>query len=261
MIRVLVIIAVAGFVVSLGSLMGAAAIAGPDALAGKGWNWAGGHPWRFVMDHDEGRGDRSSGPAITRTFTWGGGDTLRVSAAAEIRYTQRAGPASLTITGPAAALDRVSIDAGEISLHGRAWRHGKISIALAAPEVSRFRMSGANRLTIEAYDQDSLSLDLSGASEVEATGKTREIDLEISGAGEADLGALKAREADVEISGAGKATLAPTDRARIDISGMGDVKLLTHPAQLETDISGAGRVRQADPVPTAAPAPAPDKAV
>ena len=73
-------------------------------------------------------------------------------------------------------------------------------------------------------------------------------------AGDGDLSGLKAREAEVEISGAGKATVAPTDRARLEISGMGEIELLTRPAQLETDISGAGRIRQP---PVSQPAAAP----
>ena len=59
-----------------------------------------------------------------------------------------------------------------------------------------------------------------------------------------DLSELKAARADIDISGAGSATVGPTDSARVQISGMGDVNLLTRPKQLETHVSGAGRIRQ-----------------
>ena len=256
MIRVLVIIAVAGFVVSLGCLMGAAAIAGPDALAGKGWDWAGGHPWRFVMNHDD---ERSRGPTVTRSFTWDGSEQLSVRTPAKVRYVQRAGPPTLTITGASDVLDRMSVDGGEIRLRGPHWRHGELVIDLSAPNVHLFNISGAGELRIEGYDQDKIFLDISGVGEVIATGKTRAIELDISGAGDADLGGMQAREADVEISGAGDATVAPTDRARLRISGMGDINLLTNPAQVATDISGLGEVHRKSPA-QAAPSPAGENA-
>lgn len=256
MIRVLAMIAVAGFVLSVGSLMVAAAVMGPDAVHRFGWTWSDGPPWgRWGDWGDHDRWDR--GPTVSRTFTWSGGETLSVEAPAEIRYVQQAGAPSLTISGPASALDRVTVEDGAIRLRGPYWRHGKLSIALTAPNVSRFDISSADKLRIEGYDQARLSLDISGAGEVTASGKTGAIDLDISGAGDADLGGLAAREADVEISGAAQATVAPTERARLAISGMGVINLLTHPPDLTTDISGAGKVNQ--PAPAAqAPAPEPE---
>ncbi|MCR5875744.1 DUF2807 domain-containing protein [Phenylobacterium sp. J426] len=91
-------------------------------------------------------------------------------------------------------------------------------------------------------------MDVSGASKIEARGQTQELDIDISGAGEAEMGRLVTRDAKVDISGAGEATVAPTGRARLQISGMGEINLLTDPAELETDISGAGQIhrRQGD---------------
>lgn len=253
MIRALVLIAAVGLALCVATLMSALAIAGPDAFSRGGWEWVRGHH-DWDADDNEVPDDASE----TRTFTWIGGNTLEVRAPAEVRYVQKAGPASLTISGPARLLDRVRIEeGGQIRASSRHWGRGGLRIVLTAPDVSNFRLSGANKLTIEDYDQDTLSVKVSGASEVDVAGQTRAVSLDISGAGDADLGRLKAREAEVEISGAGEATIAPTERARLAISGMGEIELLTRPGQLETDISGAGRIRQppaSAPAPTSAPA-------
>ncbi len=38
--------------------------------------------------------------------------------------------------------------------------------------------------------------------------------------------------------------IAPTDWAKVEISGSGDVTLLTDPPKLETDVSGSGSIRR-----------------
>lgn len=254
MIRVLIMIAVAGFVLALASLSAAVAIGGPDAIARGGWHWAGG--WdEDHWDHDwDIEAAESRGPVETRTFDWDGSDRLSLSVPAEVTYTQAEGPAKLTVTGPERMLDRLEIDEGRIRVRGKHWSMRKIKIVMTAPNVSRFHLSGANRLTIENYRQPSLSVDVSGASEITARGDTEVVDIDISGAGEAHMGDLKTREARVDISGAGEATVAPTAKARLEISGMGEINLLTDPADLETDISGAGRIHRSPAAPAAEPA-------
>jgi hypothetical protein len=135
------------------------------------------------------------------------------------------------------------VENGRISLvDGARW--ASLHVTLTAPKVTSFELNGANRLKISGYKQDELSLSASGHAEIEAVGETKTVKLDVSGAGEADLGELKTAGAEVAISGAGAATLRPTDWARVDISGMGAVDLLTRPKQLETHVSGAGRIQQ-----------------
>ena len=51
----------------------------------------------------------------------------------------------------------------------------------------------------------------------------------------------------VDISGSGKVEAAPKDTADVRISGSGDVKLLSRPANLTSKVSGSGRISQAAP--------------
>ena len=264
MIRVLLMIAVAGFVLSVGALSAAVAIGGPDAIARGGWKLAEGHwsgDWDW-SDDDRGRSDDDAGPEATRMLEWSGADSLEIDLPADVRYVQSDGPASVTVTGPERAIQGVVVRGDSIRYqHRHHMGYGpKLTVVVRAPAVSSFDVSGRSSLVIEGYRQDRLRIEVSGEAEVEATGETQEVNLDISGRGDVDLGALKTRGAVVDISGAGDATVAPTEWAKLEISGMGDVRLLTRPARLETDISGAGRVREegsdeGSQAPSATPSP------
>lgn len=263
MVRVLIMITVAGFVLSVAALAAAFAIGGPDAITRGGWHLADGHAWggkNWGHDDEEGIPDTDQGPQTTRTLAWSGATRLDIDLAADVRYIQSTGPASVVVTGPQRLVDRVVVEGDSVRYeHGRHRRHGRnpaLSIVVRAPNISSFDLSGRNTLAIEGYRQPTLRLDVSGRSEVTASGEADDVTLDLSGSGEVDLGALKTKGAEVEISGSADATIAPTERAQLDISGSGDVRLVTRPKTLETDISGAGRVRQDAPQPAEAPAAA-----
>jgi len=270
MIRVLVMIAVTGFLVSLASLTAAVAIGGPAILESAAWGGWGQH-WVHRTDFDGGRwdrwDDRHDGAQATRDFTWNGGDSLDVDVPADVTYTQAPGPAKITVSGPARLVSEVEIDGGHIGwTHRRRHMHwGDLQITMSAPNVTRFELSGAGKLAISGYKQDKLDLDISGDADVTAAGETGALGLDVSGSGDADLSGLKARDARVDIQGSGDAKLAPTDSAKVDISGSGEVTLLTHPPKLDTNISGSGSLHQSSqeapaPAQPAAPAkPAPKK--
>jgi hypothetical protein len=271
MIRVLVMIAVTGFLVSLASLTAAVAIGGPAILESAAWGgW--GDRWVHRTDFDGHWDDRHGGGGkTTRDMTWSGGDTLDVDIPADVQYTQ--GPETkLTVSGPQRAVDDLEIDGGRLTYGHGGHRHmhfGGLKIVLTAPGVTHFGMSGSGDLTIANYKQDKIELRVSGNGDVTAHGDVNDLTLEVSGSGDADLGGLKAKTADIEMSGSGDAKAAPTDSAKVKISGSGDVTLLTHPPRLETNVSGSGDLHtaaataepaQPAPPPPAAPAkPAPAK--
>ena len=247
MMRVLVIIAVTGFLVSVVCLCAAVGIAGPEAIARGGWEWNIDHYFNDWDDHHRHHWDRGDGgPQTTREIAWTGGNSLDVDVPAEVKYTQGAGPAKLTITGPRDAVADVEVDDGQIRFRHDHDDDGNLTIVMTAPSVTRFEMAGSGNLAITGYKQDKLTLDLSGDADVTAKGEAGAIDLSISGSGDADLGDVKAQSATVNIEGSGAARLAPTDAAKVEISGSGGVTLLTHPPKLESNVSGSGSVRQED---------------
>lgn len=239
MTRILVMVGAMGFVVAI------VCFAAAGMLGGTPWDAAGPHGgWGGPWSHGWGRGGWMQGPTVVRDYPWTGGDSLHVDAPAVVDYTQ--GPTTrLTISGPKAMLDRLTVQGGHIGVDGWSWNAMPMKIVMTAPNVTDFEGSGSESLSIANYSQDQLVIGLSGSGGVVAKGQAKHTSLRISGSGAADLGGLASDEVTVQISGAGGATIAPKTSADVHISGSGLVTLLTHPAHLNTDISGAGSIIQA----------------
>ena len=248
MIRTLLIITGASLVLCVAALAGAAAIGGHE-LARHGWSWT-------FRDHEFGREETvrfqraDSGPRITRTLAWEGGDRLDIEVAADVTYIQ-GDAASVEIVGPRDQVEGLRLRGGLLTFDDDAnvvvfgWRAGdRLRITVTAPSVRTFNLSSSGDLLIRDYDQPSLSVTVNGSGEVQATGRTETVDLDISGSGEADFSGLETRDADITISGSGEAAVGPTGAARISISGSGEVDLTRRPASVSQTISGSGEVNQ-----------------
>jgi hypothetical protein len=264
MTRTLVLIAFAGFVLAVACIAGAIALGG-SALAHHHW----GRHW--VVDWDDHHGDwsgakaggSSDSSAATREIAWPGGDKIEFDVPGDVQYTQAAGPAKLVITGPKDELDHIELSDGRLKLDDDDDDFdGRIGVVMTAPDVRHFAIDGDNSLAIHGYDQDDLSVDVSGHGTVNAKGRTRALSLDISGDGAVDMSGLAAQSAQTDISGSGRASIAPSDQANLDISGSGEIDLLTRPARVNSDVSGSGRIVEgAGPAasPTPAPPPAPKR--
>ncbi|HEX2800897.1 MAG TPA: DUF2807 domain-containing protein, partial [Phenylobacterium sp.] len=224
--------------------------------------WSFGPNSHFFFDSREWNGHRrghdrtDDGPQTSRDLAWGGGDLLGVDIPADVQYVQATGPAKLTVTGSRDVVADVVVDRGRIDFAHDRGHWSNLTIVLSAPGVNRFEMTGSGKLDISGYRQDRLTLDLSGNSQVTVKGEARTLDLQMSGSAESDLSGLKLKDATVAIDGAGDATIAPTDSAKVDISGSGEVTLLTNPARLESNISGSGEIHHGAPVDTHPATPA-----
>jgi hypothetical protein len=263
MTRTLVLIAFAGFILSVACIAGAVALGG-QAIANHHWN----HNWTINWDDGHHRGwssdvhvddsDHSAAGTATREIAWPGGDKIEFDVPADVQYTQGPGPAKLVITGPRDEVDHVELSDGQLQFRDDDDSDdGRLTVVMTAPDVRHFSIDGDNSLTIAGYSQDDLSVDVSGHGTINAKGKTRAASLDISGDGVVDLSGLTSQSADADISGSGRASIAPTDSANLSISGSGEIDLLTHPAKLTSDVSGSGRIVEGAPaaVPPVPPAP------
>lgn len=206
----------------------------------------GGPPWL-----DRNRAD--AGPQITRNLPFTGADRLQIGYPAEITVTQGAEP-RFTVTGPKDVLDRLQLEGGAVIWNGRGrrgWRwgpwgrrgDGRLHIDIVSPAMHEFDLSGAQKLTLRNFDQDSLRLTASGAADVEGQGRAKRLEAHVSGAGHLDLEDLSVDDAEVSISGAGDVNIDARHSAEASISGAGHVHLRCRPQQgLYPHISGFGSI-------------------
>jgi hypothetical protein len=261
MIRTLLMIAGAAFVLALASMAGGVAIGGRD-MAAHGWNWTlhdsdgSGDSLSFV------RQDGTQAAEVTRDLAWTGGEKLVVELSADVEYVQGDTP-GITVRGPADRVDKVRIEGDRLVWTGDETHHGErivfgrrangkgiwvdsgeVHIVVTAPAVKIFDLRGSSDMTIRGYDQPTLAIDSSGSGDVSVSGVTKALNLTMTGSGDADLSDLLTTDAEIDMSGSGDARIAPTGGVVADLSGSGDLDLATPPATLRQSITGSGDVRQ-----------------
>jgi len=261
MIRTLLVIAGAAFVLALGSAAGALAIGGRD-MAANGWNW--------TFHDSSGDGDslsivRDDGTRPldeTRTLDWAGGEQLVIDLASDVEFVQGDTP-GITITGPADRVGLVRIEGDRLTadrpggprneriVFGRnsdgrgLWvRDNSVRILVTAPSLRRFVMDGSSDLSIRGFDQPDLSIAISGSGDVTAEGRAKSLTLVGTGSGDADLRDLTVADAKISLSGSGDVRVGPSTSADLTLSGSGDVDLTSRPVSLRQSITGSGTVRQ-----------------
>ncbi len=253
MTRSLFIIAGAALVLCLACLGGAAALGSRD-LARNDWTWV-------ITDEHAGDGSFNfrrgkESPTVTRNLAWSG-QSLTIDLPVNVTYVQGDTP-GVVVSGPEAAVDRVKLANGRLSLTGhddeRAYmRFGRngihvwsetevLEITVTAPDVNSFRIAGSGDLLLEDYDQPNLGVVIDGSGDVEGTGRTGKLDLRVNGSGDVDLDGFQITDAVIEIAGSGDVSAGPEGEVRVDLSGSGDMRFTRRPRSLQQEVSGSGEV-------------------
>lgn len=110
-----------------------------------------------------------------------------------------------------------------------------------SPEDINFEISGSGRVQANVIAEN-VSADISGSGNLKLDGSADELDADISGAGEIGALGLAAKEVSVEISGSGSADVQALEVLELDLSGSGEVRYKGNPSRLKQDISGSGKV-------------------
>ena len=113
---------------------------------------------------------------------------------------------------------------------------------LTVPELS-IEGSGASDAKMDIAVQK-LRLDCSGASKLKFTGTADDVNMELSGASEIFGFDLAAGNFDIEISGAGNAQINVSKKLHAEISGAGSVRYKGTPTEVDQSISGAGSIKK-----------------
>lgn len=261
MIRTLITIAFASFILAVACLAGAAALGGRD-IAENGWTVP--SDWVFrIQDEPGGEGGTrirrvAASERITRDLPWTGGDSLTLELPADVTYVQSA-EAKITLSGPKDVVERVVVEGGRIAfseagegsditidLNGVRMVDDadRLRITVSGPKVTRFAVNGSGDLDIRDYDQPAMDIQVQGSGDVKAGGRSDSLTLAIIGSGSIDAADLATRDAQVSTSGSGDATIAARGAVKVSVAGSGGVSLRAKPASLTSEISGSGDIDQ-----------------
>jgi hypothetical protein len=137
-------------------------------------------------------------------------------------------------------------------------------VEISMPAISALNLSGASRGTIRGFESDAdfdlelsgastltgqivtgdASMNLSGASKATLDGEGAKLNLEASGASQADLRNFPVADADVELSGASQATITASGRLDGEASGASRLYYKGNPTLGTLNTSGASSVSQ-----------------
>ncbi len=134
-------------------------------------------------------------------------------------------------------------DVLEISTDGKIKSEKPLTISIGIKSLKSLDISGVAEVKSEnQLNIDVLSIESSGAGNINLDVKANEIKTKISGAGDVKLKG-SAENLDAMISGAGelKAFNLSANKVKAKVSGAGDVKILAAES-LDADVSGAGSV-------------------
>jgi hypothetical protein len=113
---------------------------------------------------------------------------------------------------------------------------------LACDKVS-IESSGAGEINLDIKAND-IKTRISGAGDVTLKGSTQNLDAGVSGAGDLKANNLEADKAKVKSSGAGSAKVYVKQSLDAEVSGAGDIIYKGNPGERNVNISGAGSVRE-----------------
>jgi hypothetical protein len=104
--------------------------------------------------------------------------------------------------------------------------------------------SGASDSKLDLQVQK-LTLDCSGASKMKFAGSANIFEMELSGASDIFAFDLVSESCDIEISGAGNAQINVSKRLSAEVSGAGTIRYKGSPTEIDQEVSGAGSIKKA----------------
>ncbi|MFZ4522546.1 MAG: head GIN domain-containing protein [Bacteroidales bacterium] len=113
---------------------------------------------------------------------------------------------------------------------------------LTVPELY-IDASGASDSKMEIAVQK-LTLDCSGASKMRFSGSATDVNMDLSGASDIFGYDLLVENLDIDISGAGNAQVNVSKKIHAEISGAGSVKYKGSPTEIDQSVSGAGSIKK-----------------
>ena len=188
--------------------------------------------------------EKNDATASERRLKWDGDDTVSIAGFATVHYRGGEGD-EVIVRGAPDVVANIEVQGGRITLNCRGIGSHAVDITLPGRAFRKINLSGAGKVSLENVSQPELALGISGSGSLSAQGSVDHLTVSIAGSGGAKLGDLVVKQLTVKVSGSGNIEAAPKDVADINVSGAGNVRLLTRPGQLRSHVSGSGRITQA----------------
>ncbi|MEP7313212.1 MAG: head GIN domain-containing protein [Pseudomonadota bacterium] len=119
---------------------------------------------------------------------------------------------------------------------------GELKLRITLPKLNSLTLNGAGKITVNGLDGGATSIVMSGAGEIEASGRLDTLTARINGAGSADLSRVQATDAEVVVNGAGSLSVNATGQLDAKLNGVGSITYEGTPRVLNSAINGVGSI-------------------
>jgi hypothetical protein len=120
----------------------------------------------------------------------------------------------------------------------------KIQVYISAKDIKRVASGGSNTIVLSEVNNDVLNLNFSGASANQLSGKTKKLNIKMSGSGNLDAKNLYAEKVKIDLYGTGMADVYPTQELNAAIYGTGTVYYSSKPQIVTKNIYGPGVIKK-----------------
>jgi hypothetical protein len=117
-------------------------------------------------------------------------------------------------------------------------------VEIVVTSLREVSIHGACDAEIEGFRGDSFCYNLSGAGDLTMDGEVDDLEIKVSGAGNADTSDLKAQNVEVSVSGAGNARVYAARSLQARVSGVGKITYYGDPQEKSTRVSGIGSIKR-----------------
>ncbi len=209
-----------------------------------------------------------SGRLVTRQLDLTGFRTIEAASFFQVEITQGE-KHSVAITVDDNLVDYLNVNTSGTKLRLRLkpnveLRDATLKAVVTMPELTGLQLSGATRTRLAGFSSNqSLDVNLSGASHLggdikcgdarfevsgagwgELQGSAGKLSIHTSGASHLDLERFGSRDTDVKASGASSTTVNPTGKLEAHTSGASSVRYVGEPTSVRSHSSGASLVSQ-----------------
>ena len=119
---------------------------------------------------------------------------------------------------------------------------GPIRVWITTPKLDEFTSAGSGNVVIHDVSSSSLRLSLKGSGDIQANGRTGQLDLALMGSGRVRLGDLTATDVSAGVFGSGDATVRATGKLDAQMFGSGVLRYVGNPKSMRSSHFGSGRI-------------------
>lgn len=183
--------------------------------------------------------ERDTTKDVAKTYDLTGFDAVRVAGVFEVDVAVGADAFGVSLSGPAAELERADIrvegtrlilDMKDGAKRDGGWRNRhSLTAKISMPALSEFDAAGVVDASVSGVNAQKMMIQLSGVGDIDVKGACETLEANVSGVGDLDAENLECKAVTVSVSGVGDASVYASETATASVGGIGSITVYGAP--------------------------------